>query len=403
MKTTSEKIEGTNGASLSLALPITTQTLFNVSLPSQLNFTAIVEDLGLPRVFQPNFIIADKDSIPPWCTKILKEKGYGKEAKVAHETGLLYNRNPKAASSTMAGIIERISKRVAARFFNETDPESHCASFFDHTSKSHMAGKIFGTRDRKKSFLLSTVRDPAKRGISRAFFQISRVGGRNFGRGGFQVSYLALNVPNQFSAWDSDNPNQILRPDSVHVTVKNILDDYDFIMPAERFDEALVTLQLLLGLRTTDMLYYSSKSSGSAFIYSHKKDRCHPLRKPFVSNEVAKHLSSDEWFAKEYGDYLLVEAVNQSLDLTITALGREKFVRALRNFQRVRAQANEQCADSVYYPCSNDGTPQLQKSNQNCLKNDIGCGYPCIDNFSAKVDSHNQENVREEQSSTSRE
>ncbi|KAL7550985.1 hypothetical protein ACHAWF_014204 [Thalassiosira exigua] len=169
------------------------------------------------------------------------------------------------------------------------------------------------------------------------------------------------------------------------MSVNNIMDDYDFIMPSKRFDEALVTLQLLLGLRTTDMLYFSSKSSGVSYmIHNH---RCHLLKKSFLSEEVTRHLSSDEWFAKEYGDYLLVEA---SLDLTIEALGRDTFLQALNQFQRAQKLMIEQCAESVYLPCSPDGKPQQKKSKKNCLRGDHGCGHPCIEFFSSKFDSQDQ-------------
>ena len=80
------------------------------------------------------------------------------------------------------------------------------------------------------------------------------------------------------------------------------------------------------------------------------------------------HLSSDEWYAKQYGDYLLHETVNQSLDLTIESLGREKFKEAMQKFQTLKKQANNECADYAHFPCSATGKPQPRLAEASCYR-----------------------------------
>jgi hypothetical protein len=46
-----------------------------------------------------------------------------------------------------------------------------------------------------------------------------------------------------------------------------------------------------------------------------------PPVKSFASPAVQEFLDSDEWRAMNYGDFLLHEAANQSLDRTIERLG----------------------------------------------------------------------------------
>lgn len=41
--------------------------------------------------------------------------------------------------------------------------------------------------------------------------------------------------------------------------VRDTLGKYDFVGVVERFDESLVALQLLMGLETSDILYFSSR------------------------------------------------------------------------------------------------------------------------------------------------
>jgi len=145
-------------------------------------------------------------------------------------------------------------------------------------------------------------------------------------------------------------------------------------------DESLVVLQLLLGLDPTDIVYVPSKQSGGySYVYGPEKFKgCHKLRKrKTLPHEVQKYLSSPEWYATNYQDFLLYKAVNQSLDMTIENLGRNRFDRALEKYQTMMKQAKEECESEALFPCSVDGQPQLKRTN--CYNRDWGCAYECLD------------------------
>lgn len=371
------------------------------SRPASINYTAIVQDLDLPKVFSQRFM--DTSGIPPWCTydrKHAESVGFNKNSR-PFASGLLYNKNPKAASSTIAGITLRISNNVANRY----SLKRRCTSYEHHLTRSGNAATLFGHRNENQSFLFSSVRDPATQSLSHIFFRpISRggmeptdanmlnkflqntdhqAGAVSMGQGGFQVEYLTQHIIAPNSAWRKEQPNQVLDPATIHEHLRKIFQDYDFFLLVERFDESLVVLQLLLNLETSDILYLSSKKSGVSYGYHPGKRKCVFLEKPFASERVAAYLESDEWYAKQYGDYVLIEAVSQSLDLTIEAIGKGRFHEALRSFLQLKDDANNACAAIAAFPCSSDGVPQLDVAEDSCYAKDWGCGYKCLDDLVA--------------------
>ncbi len=87
----------------------------------------------------------------------------------------------------------------------------------------------------------------------------------------------------------------------------------------------------------SDILYLESKHAGSWW-YSSKPGayKCIHIEKGVVPEIVEEYLNSKEWYARNYGDYLLYEAANRSLELTISALGRERFQDALQEFRKLK-------------------------------------------------------------------
>jgi hypothetical protein len=140
-------------------------------------------------------------------------------------------------------------------------------------------------------------------------------------------------------------------------------------------DESLVVLQMLLGVNAGDMLTLNSKVEGS-YYYTTSRG-CIPLVKSHVSPRVKEYLSSDVWYAQNYGEYLLHAAASASLDKTIEALGRDRVERGLAEFRRLKEMANEMCASKAFFACSAEGVAQKEKMN--CYSGDHGCGYSCID------------------------
>lgn len=160
----------------------------------------------------------------------------------------------------------------------------------------------------------------------------------------------------------------------------SILTDYDFMIHVDRFHESIVVMQFLLGLQTSDILYFSAKKTNytkANWVLYNKV--CKKIRKLTVPPEVTE-LSSKEWYSQNYGDYLLLEATSQSLDLTIDAIGRERFYKALDAFESMKKLIDKECANRVIFPC--DGQiEQIEESKKDCYLKEFGCGYPCIDEF----------------------
>ena len=115
-----------------------------------------------------------------------------------------------------------------------------------------------------------------------------------------------------------------------------------------------------------------------------RKVKCKKIDKKTIPPDVELYLHSREWYVKNYGDHVLLEAVRQSLDLTIDMIGRDTFDQASKKFLRLKELANRQCASEAIFPCSRDGVAQADRSRNNCYFQDSGCGYPCFDGLFAK-------------------
>jgi hypothetical protein len=332
--------------------------------------------------------------------KLHEDRNTTAEEKYKHY-GLLYAKVPKTASSTAAAVALRIARK-------------HSVSVaYDH---SWPIEHDYGKRHPTQSFLWASIRDPAQRAISYLSDQASRkqqeqslIGEgtllhqlkdmdraravvKSEGRGGPQLYYSSLEHIPQHSAWKPSHPNYVLHSQRVKENVRNVLQQYDFLLVTERMDESLVAMALLLGLDVADVLVFDAKvsksasgSSFSTFLPIHSSNGtmlCVPLLRidGMDTPAIRLYLTSDEWHAMNYGDYLLHAAANASLDLTIRqTLGRERFEQALVEYRKLLSDATNHCSDRVHWPCSSTGVLQLQKASENCHRSDSGCGYQCID------------------------
>ena len=298
--------------------------------------------------------------------------------------GLLYVKVPKAASSTTASVWHRIARN-----------NGNCNIVWEHGQ-----GKYYGNRDKSASFLLGSIRNPASRAISRVFFtQASQrkeestdanvlkwlnttdghFGAISEGQGGFQLRYMGLDPLKPGVAWNPEAPEEVNNTDLVHQQVQQIVQGYDFFMVVERMDESLIVLQLLLGIDIGDVLTLDSKLQGMYTYMPTYIEKCFKGVKAHISPRVKEYLSSNTWYAQNYGDYVLHAAANASLDKTIDALGRTRVEENVEKFKRLKSLANEKCASRAFYPCSKEGEEQLEKAKENCYRQDLGCGYQCID------------------------
>ena len=205
----------------------------------------------------------------------------------------------------------------------------------------------------------------------------------------------------------------------VHVAVKHVMENYDFIIVHERMEESLVALGLIMGIPIEDVLVAasskvghhsdqsklsnaSSSSTGSSgYTLGLSGDECVKLIATFRTRNMDRYLQSDEWYAMNYGDYLLHAAANESLDRTIDhVIGRGRFQIAISDYRQWSERITRYCTDggggrtttvtngnndsgsSIHFPCSqSSGRLQLELSEKDCYQGDFGCGYPCMDEF----------------------
>eukprot|EP00523_Entomoneis_sp_CCMP467_P004571 CAMPEP_0168761004 /NCGR_PEP_ID=MMETSP0724-20121128/23070_1 /TAXON_ID=265536 /ORGANISM="Amphiprora sp., Strain CCMP467" /LENGTH=346 /DNA_ID=CAMNT_0008810055 /DNA_START=17 /DNA_END=1058 /DNA_ORIENTATION=- len=165
---------------------------------------------------------------------------------------------------------------------------------------------------------------------------------------------------------------------------RQILDPYHFIAVQERWAESLAVLQLLWDLREGDVMTAAGRSSNTIKAvgdWTHQWDNqqsCFFIPpKPSLDDAELS-----EWISREYSttnnlDVLLHRIVNASLDLTIAELGRSRVEQVMQRQARLQTLIQRECRGKVTYPCSSTG--QWQPEHQeNCYKNDIWCGYPCL-------------------------
>jgi len=315
-------------------------------------------------------------SPPHWCTQDTYDRVSCKnDTQVLCEPkGLLFVKTPKTGSTTLARVVKRIAQNVAKR--SNVDVCQHRENHVDG------AGLWYRNRNPQHSFLMASIRDPAKRAMSRFdwsyvtrhshnssapiqleddFIQdyIMRkstnvpTGCTSKRQGGYQLNYITMSFIPEWSAWNPDNPTQVKNSEHVEGHVQQAMMDYDFMLLNERMDDSLVILQLLLGLQAGDIVSLSYNVGGS---YRYEHGNCKQLIKSVVSPGMQEFFQSDLWYASNYGDYLLYAAVNASLDLTIDRIGRERFDTAMQEFKRMEAKVNQICSQRVPFPCSATGT-----------------------------------------------
>ena len=404
-------VSSTGGPSTSsnLTMPGISSSELLSTQPPYYNFSQIVQDYNLSKIFRPHFAPLNDNFTShsyAWCqpqderrnNNLLKRQGQN------GITGIIYNKLPKTASSTISGIAIRLAKKcMGIKSKNELSSgmQSNKTSFHfkEHTNQKIELRRCIQERDVYQSFLFSSIRDPASRSMSRVFFDIVTRRGKNAtdenvlkylktnhdfqfgiksnGKGGFQLRYMTLYPTEVNSAWEMNGTKKVLNQKWIIKTVSRVMKDYDFIILVERLDECLVLIQLMLGMDTNDILYLPSKASGGYTFYYGK---CRKIVKSYQSPSVAEYLSSKEWYTDAFGDYLLIEALNQSIDRTIDeVIGRRRFEDAFKKFQTMNKIANQQCSSRAIFPCGANGTNE--ESRKDCYENDEGCGYRCLDSL----------------------
>jgi len=138
-------------------------------------------------------------------------------------------------------------------------------------------------------------------------------------------STFAPNIELRFLA-PKEIPDR-LTDEEVNYYVQSVIDECNFIGIYERLYESLVVLSMLIGAQPQDVLFDFLPSTNT---------RCGELKRPdWVTNRMARFLSQGEWYHRERGDFVLCDAINRSLDMTIEKLGPEKVKAKLDEFLKL--------------------------------------------------------------------
>jgi hypothetical protein len=176
---------------------------------------------------------------------------------------LLLVKVPKAASSTMAGVVLRLA--------NETG----CSVQWEHHHGDYYANRS------ASSLLIGSIREPISRSLSALWFftftpsgkanpSDERVlrglrtekGGESYGRGGYQYDWLSTEPVTRKSVTSKVYPGLVRNPHMLLSKLRDLMSQYHFMVVAERMDESLVAFSFVAGVSLSDVMVTSSKVSG---------------------------------------------------------------------------------------------------------------------------------------------
>jgi hypothetical protein len=293
-------------------------------------------------------------------------------------SGLLYIKEMKTGSTTLSGVTVRIARNMAQRL-HHANQTTACTSRF-----VHLRARRLRDRNPHESFLWSIVREPTTRIISKFFhFAVSRDGVKPT-LPKFQKYVMDNEVTDQAYYFKSLSMRPKLNPyrlDLFPLFLEQLLASYDFLGVSERMDESLVVLQLLLGLETQDILYLSTKTSGS-YEFFPQQQKCVLIQKSKVTPEMKEWFYSEDFDVFLQADVLVYKAANASLDRTIDSLGRDRVDKALKRLQWAQRLAQETCGAVTKFPCTAEGA---REPVTDCLQQDVACGYKCLDRVGAAL------------------
>ncbi|GAX16834.1 hypothetical protein FisN_5Hh207 [Fistulifera solaris] len=310
-------------------------------------------------------------NLDAWCRNVPKTKNDS-------PTGLVLIKVPKSASSTLAGVVLRIQNR------------HNCTVHWQHK----LAREYSWNGDDASAIRVAPIREPSSRAMSSVYFHYvsfhKNTGGPRNPKDSFIIQKLRETKPDFILDYTADKElvanvtNGNDRLSEIYETIRRITTFYDFLFVVDRLDESLLVYSWLTKLPWTDLLTMPSKKNGSWYLSG---NRCVSLAGASLTPAIATFFESVEWKQTHAGDRLLYEVANRSLDRTIDELiGRPSFEKELFQFRDLRRQIENACQNETNFPCSQNGSPQLELAKTNCYVRDFGCGYPCIDRFANEME-----------------
>lgn len=312
------------------------------------------------------------------------------------DTGIVFIKLQKCASTTVAQIIQRISNTYGSRILTASNTNSgdqknpmKCKLHDSHGFAFNLPNLNQRQRDNGKSFLFTFIREPMERFISDFYYH--RVSKNNItvslskftkfenhitrhfrGLGGYELPYLLTDrsmVPPhtpEYLFWNSIQPDNIQNVNLLKKRVEYVMQEYDFIGVASRMDESLVVFSILLEIPLTDILYLRPARVKGSYDYDDKRQVCFEIKKPVLTDEMKNYFASDVWKAKMAGDILLFRATNQSLDRTIDNIGRDEFESKLERYREMMRAIQQACGGihedfDCHRECTSDG--QVRQSS----------------------------------------
>jgi Sulfotransferase family len=309
-----------------------------------------------------HFPIWNRSTTPyAWC-----------HARHENNSGLLFVKIDKCASTTGMGVTLRVADTLARRLLGDGSLTTHKPCFARYLHGYASTGdRDYLHRREDQSFLWSIVRHPASRVLSAYFF--------------FEVSRLNRTATENSILQYVSQPSwkthlvEYLRLKEFTTRKKEIVhifQNYDFLAVSERMEESIVVLSLLMQVPIADVIVLSSKESGG-YDDGLSKNGCVKIRKKWSTPKIDDYMQRQ--FLNHNFDYLLYQIANASLDKTIHALGRDKVDAGIQLYRTLQSKNENICFQKAIFPCPKVLPNHTYLSRRDCYSQDSGCGHKCTD------------------------
>jgi hypothetical protein len=317
-------------------------------------------------------------------------------------TTLVLIKVPKSASSTVAGVALRLEQQLVncradwqhgtAAMKQQQEREQQPALLAAAAIASSNSSRNNSNNKDRSTFWIAPIRDPAGRALSSVYFhQVSFHARAVKSSVSPSISFLTdhlMKVPKNFifhyvctdqqDEQEQDEWSSSTSSAREIAAMRRTVSSYDFFLVVDRLDESLVLLSILLNVPLTHILTVNSKQAGSWYSSNSRCIRLHSPSPTIRTELQEKVFATNAWTTKHALDQLLYDIANASLTATIRH-HQAAFDIRWQEYKTWQERIATTCATMDVFPCSFDGTQQLNVSEANCYLRDFGCGYPCID------------------------